>query len=295
MIRVTQGHQNSISLEVFLKSFLCLNKDKQNNITLYCGKESLEQNLEFLRLKYSIKDNAVEFSGNTLKCFFIDKNPSETTGALLSAMEDIKDDDVLFTLPSSKDQFFINETSVSGHTEFFRKYFKQEKICMYFNRNDLNILLLTDHIPLEKVGETLTTDFIYNKVLFFLKNMNFSKVIFTGINPHSGEDGLLGVNENLLKAAFEQLRRDFPKTEFLGPYAGDTAIFKHKSKDQLFIYAFHDQGLGVFKTIHKLNGKNITIGLPFRRVSVDHGTSFELYGKNIANYTGCLEILEEYA
>ncbi len=81
--------------------------------------------------------------------------------------------------------------------------------------------------------------------------------------------------------------------EVSGPYPGDTMLLEKNSKEDLLIYLFHDQGLGVFKGLQGFIGSNITLGLPYPRFSPDHGTSFALFGKNKADYRGCQFALKE--
>ena len=108
-----------------------------------------------------------------------------------------------------------------------------------------------------------------------------TEVYISGLNPHAGENGLLGNEENEILDAIENLRELYPRIIFEGPIPGD-GIHLQKTKKQahqLYVYMYHDQGLSPFKQKHGLVGLHMTFGLPFLRMSVDHGTGFEIYGK----------------
>ena len=122
---------------------------------------------------------------------------------------------------------------------------------------------------------------------------NIKEVYFSGINPHCGEDGNISITDIIINAAIKKLVLSFPDIDFHEMLPGDTLHFSIKNKEQLFVYAFHDQGLAPFKLKYGLTGINLSLGLPFKRVSVDHGTAFNLYGKNQANYNGMLYLLDE--
>jgi 4-hydroxythreonine-4-phosphate dehydrogenase len=298
MIYVTSGHEKSVGLEVFIKSFLSLKRNDHKKFTLIINSDLLCEYLNTLKINYTHTSTAlIIYNIFLLNYINIPITQNSTIDSLNKALEIISFNDILFTLPSSKDQFLFKDKVVGGHTEYFRKYFSDIEISMFFNRNDLNILLLSDHISLKEVPYYLNSELIFNKTKLTLSNLDLyfnnkiEEVIFTGINPHAGENGLLGNEEIFIKDAMRELEDEFPLIKFTGPIPSDTAILSHSSSKQLFIYPSHDSGLGVFKGINRLNGANITFGLPFLRLSVDHGTAFDLYGKNLANYSGCLEIL----
>jgi 4-hydroxythreonine-4-phosphate dehydrogenase len=139
---------------------------------------------------------------------------------------------------------------------------------------------------------------IINKLQITLDNFKkyffpFNEVILAGINPHAGENGILGDEEKHIKSAITELEKSYGKI-FKGPVSGDTLHYLHDStKNQLLVYMYHDQGLTQFKSQYGLIGLNITLGLPFLRLSVDHGTAFELYGKNKANISGMLYLFKQ--
>lgn len=292
MIYVTQGHERGIGLEIFLKSFLLLSKEEKADVTLIVEERDLDTNLSDLKLsKKNFKDLNVLHPQNKLSL------PSSTT-SLLTALELIKTNDILITLPTSKDQLILDNKNMAGYTEFFRSYYKDSNIAMTFKGLTQNVLLITDHVALKDVPAIITKDLIIDKtnttLKFYKKYFStFDEVVFAGINPHVGENGILGQEDFVITEAINQLKNQHALL-FNGPYSGDTLhMHVDQNKKQLFVYMFHDQGLAQFKAHHGLIGLNISMGLPFLRLSVDHGTAFDLYGKNKANATGMIFLFKQ--
>jgi len=221
---------------------------------------------------------------------------SLTERGLRTILERITERDILITLPTSKDQLKNKGKIRAGYTEFFRSWFSNNTLSMFFKSPRENVLLLSDHVPLNQVCGYLTTKLIFEKtrgaIAAYEKFFNpLKSVIFAGINPHAGEGGLLGAEDKNIEKAIECLTPLFPHITFLGPFSGDTLHHHPKSEEIMQIYSTHDQALSKFKSSYGVWGANITLGLPFLRFSVDHGTAFDLYGKNRANYMGSLYLL----
>ncbi len=293
MIYVTQGHEKGIGLEVFLKSWLMLSKAQRPLVTLVADKDDLEENYKFLKIEKNLyRELLVLLAAKTTS----DKLPSSTT-TLLKALEIITDKDVLVTLPTSKDQLFYNGKMLAGYTEFFRNYYNNKNIAMTFKGFDQDVLLITDHISLKDVPHNITCELVVNKIetatKFFAKYFyTFDEIILSGINPHVGENGILGKEDEVLFKAKDVLAKTLP-IEIKGPFSGDTLhTHKDQTKKQLFTYMYHDQGLAPFKSKFGFVGLNISMGLPFLRLSVDHGTAFELYGKNKGDMSGMLYLFK---
>lgn len=290
MIRTTQGHQNGIGLEVFLKSFFKLDLNEKNHI-LYCYKKSLLDTLDFLSLQLQFKDGCLTDNDKILKLVFVeDDKQTETMACLIKAIEDSTPEDIIHTLPSSKDQFISNGKQFKGHTDFLGEHFKVDA-GMCFLSPDSNFLLLTDHIPLDQVYKQLKEQNLVEKIKTcikgFPKDRTINRIYLAGINPHAGEDGVISDQDQLVFDLSKSLNMEATV------YSGDTMHFQREDKNQLFVYPSHDQGLGVFKALYGLIGINFTANLPVRRVSVDHGTAFELYGKSEANCNGMEFLLLE--
>jgi 4-hydroxythreonine-4-phosphate dehydrogenase len=194
---------------------------------------------------------------------------------------------VLYTLPTSKDQF----PGFAGHTEFFRDFYNRSDLGMFFSAPNLQVLLLSDHIAVNQISTVMTEEVIYKRLktsLETLRQWNWptEKIMISGFNPHAGEKGLIGHEDLRVSHVIDRVNTEL-KINILGPLPGDTMLFEQKTSEDLLVYLFHDQGLGVFKSLQGFIGSNITLGLPFPRFSPDHGTSFSLFGKNQADYRGC--------
>ncbi len=285
---VTQGHEKGIGLEVFFKTALLLSDDELLNINLIAFRKSAEKTLQSMNLPYVIKSRSLELCSKIIPVEWLTKMDfSESHTALERGMKLALKKGILYTLPTSKDQF----KSAAGHTEYFRKKYKLPDLGMFFSSPELQVLLVTDHLAISKLSGTLTEDMIYRKLSQNLKSLkewgwNVDRVLVSGLNPHAGEGGMIGNEDRGVKSAIQRLLN---KTTFdvSGPFPGDTMLLEKKSRQDLLVYLFHDQGLGVFKGLQGFIGSNITLGLPYPRFSPDHGTSFSLFGKNVADYRGC--------
>jgi 4-phospho-D-threonate 3-dehydrogenase / 4-phospho-D-erythronate 3-dehydrogenase len=186
------------------------------------------------------------------------------------------------TLPVSKENINIFDKSFKGHTEFFQKMWGEKQVFMTFISKKMNILFLSTHIPLNEVSSYLTKDIVENgiKTALALKNkFKFKKKIcFLGINPHAGENGLLGKEEIWIK----EILKKYP--EVLGPIPADSAFTGFSLKKySLFISGYHDQGSIPFKMLAFEDGVNLSFGMKYIRTSVDHGTAVDLIGKKTVN------------
>ena len=292
---ITQGHEKGIGLEVFFKSVLLLTKTERAKLVLIAYKESVENTLKSLSLPFHISEQNIEVAGIIIEVLWqTEVKVSQSFTALNTAMKLAESGaGVLYTLPTSKDQF----PGFPGHTEFFRANYKCSDLGMFFSSKNMQVLLLTDHHPIRDLSELITEDLIYSRVKVALKALDnwtwpVDRVLISGLNPHSGENGLIGNEDQRITQAIKRIKSEL-NFNISGPYPGDTMLFEQKSPNDLLIYLFHDQGLGVFKGLQGLIGSNITLGLPFPRFSPDHGTSFNLYAKNQADYRGCAFSLKQ--
>lgn len=180
--------------------------------------------------------------------------------------------------------------SLAGHTDFFSKYTKSNTVMMLMT-DALKVALLTDHLPLRAVPDHVTTDNITRCLHIiihdFQKRLRISrpKIVVCGLNPHAGEQGYLGIEEkNIIIPVLEAFRK---QGHFItGPIGADVAFTDHYRKDADVILAmYHDQGLPMIKYSGFHEAINVTLGLPFIRTSVDHGTALDIAGKGIADTT----------
>lgn len=293
-VYVTQGHEKGIGLEVFFKSCLMMNDKDLTKLQLLAFKTSVTETLTSLKLPFTLNDDTINLARTEIPVTWLEEiSHSESFTALQLGMRLSESGGVLFTLPTSKDQF----PGFPGHTEYFRSFYKRANLGMFFSSPGLKVLLLSDHVPVNELSKVMTEDLIFERLkvaVTTLKSWNWptKRILISGFNPHAGENGLIGNEDQRITAAINRLR-SLKKIDMSGPLPGDTMLLEQKSRDDLLVYVFHDQGLGVFKGLQGFIGSNITLGLPYPRFSPDHGTSFSLYGKNVADYRGCAFSLKE--
>jgi 4-hydroxythreonine-4-phosphate dehydrogenase len=287
-VYVSQGHEAGIGLEVFFKSCLLLSSDELSKITLVAYPDSVHQTLNFLKIPHQILEDTLVLTNLILSSVWLsDVDHSESFTALNLAMKLAETGGVLYTLPTSKDQF----PGFAGHTEYFRKFYNRPELGMFFSSSRMQVLLISDHLPVSALSEALTEDVIakrlHEAVLTLTKwNWPIKRILISGLNPHAGEKGIIGHEDERITHVMKRLSPHF-KFPITGPYPGDTMALEQNDPRDLLVYMFHDQGLGVFKGLQGFVGSNITLGLPYPRFSPDHGTSFSLFGKNLADYRGC--------
>lgn len=299
MIYVTQGHEKGVGLEIYFKSLLCLPQSKCEQFKLIAFKRSIEETLKTLQIDFNISHNKFFIGNRSFHYQEPDNNLSsypQSSSTLLTALQKITEDDLLLTLPTSKDQLIFENKQFNGYTEFLRNYFNSPHLTMAFVSPSMVSALVSDHIPINELSPLLGPNYITAKITNAIntlqKIVTFNRVLISGINPHAGEGGLIGHEDTNVASAIKALTRLFQDYQFNGPFPGDTMHFSHKSTEDFLIFMYHDQGLSLFKAMNGLIGTNITCGLPFIRASVDHGTAFNLFGKNQANYQGCLYTME---
>ncbi len=198
--------------------------------------------------------------------------------------------DSLVTAPLSKETIHISSPSDKGHTDILKRVCHTKDVFMSFVGEGFAVVLLTDHIPLSKVSESLSIQRI-KKGLFFADQLqkaffkNTKPIGLLGLNPHAGEQGIIGSEEQkIFVPALDQVKKEL-LLEVEGPLVPDVA-FQNKSRQNhnVFMACYHDQGLIPFKALHKsYTGVQITMGLNFVRTSVDHGTAKNIFAKNRAN------------
>lgn len=196
--------------------------------------------------------------------------------------------DVLVTAPINKNNIQSEDFNFPGHTDFLAQELDGESL-MFMVTDTLRIGLLTDHIAVKDVAQAITPALIRNKVETMEKSLKMDfgirrpKIALLGINPHSGDNGTIGEEDDkILKPAIQEL---FDQgTLVYGPYSADSFFGSnsHNNFDAI-LAAYHDQGLIPFKTLSFGKGVNYTAGLEKIRTSPDHGTAYEIAGKGEAD------------
>jgi len=206
----------------------------------------------------------------------------------------LKNSSCLVTGPLNKSIIQKHIQNFTGHTEFLKEKFNANEVLMYMTNGNLHLGITTTHVPLRVVPNVISRDLIKNKYkllhhglidIFKLAN---PKIAVLGINPHAGEFGTIGDEEqNVIMPAIDELKHEGYDAN--GPISADTVFTQTKYDAVLSMY--HDQALPVLKAIDFYKTVNITLGLPFLRVSVDHGTAEDIAKDYSANYDSMMEAL----
>lgn len=197
--------------------------------------------------------------------------------------------DVLVTAPINKDNIQSEAFNFPGHTEYLKECFSSDEALMLMVNDDLKVAVATGHIPLSEVANTINKDLISSKVkaLNTSLKMDFMirkpKIAVLALNPHAGDNGLIGSEENdYINDTIDTLQEE--NVLAYGPFPADGFFgtgMQHKYDAILAMY--HDQGLVPFKTLSFQNGVNFTASLPYVRTSPDHGTAYSIAGKGEAS------------
>ncbi|MCC7298580.1 MAG: 4-hydroxythreonine-4-phosphate dehydrogenase PdxA [Bacteroidia bacterium] len=215
----------------------------------------------------------------------------EALSALEKAIEDVKAKhlEALVTAPLDKNTVAQNLPGFTGHTGHIAAALGIENYAMVLVADELRVALATEHIPITELGKYLTQEVIVKKlnVLHQSLNLDFGcskpRIAVLGVNPHAGDGGLLGKEEDtIIKPAIAEV---FKTGKLVyGPYSADSFFGSGQYKQFDAVLAmYHDQGLIPFKTFAFFDGVNFTAGLPIVRTSPDHGTAYDLAGKGTAS------------
>ena len=310
-IIIINGEPNSIFLEIFFKT-IKYKKFKSPIILisslkilkLQMKKLNFKNNInliEYKNLKKNIIDNKsinlINVEYNQKKVFekISNKSNSFIKASFDIALDILKDgiSNKFINGPISK-KSFLNKNYL-GITEYLAKKTNVKKTAMLIYNKNLSVCPLTTHLPLKMVTNKITKDLIYEKVSlidnFYKKKRRLKpKIAILGLNPHCESVHKYNEDEKILKPAIKNLFNQGYK--IYGPFSADTFFLKdNRKKFDVVIGMYHDQVLTPFKTIFEYNAINITLGLPFIRVSPDHGPNEKMMGKNISNPQSLIEAI----
>ena len=306
-VAITQGDTNGVGYEVIFKVFedptmleLCTPIIYGSSKIAAYHKKALNKETNFSVINSA--EEARDGRLNLLSCFEDEikvefGQPSEEAGgaafkALDRAMTDFRKGlyDVLVTAPINKATIQSPGFHFPGHTEYIETSLGEGKKALMILMNDrLRVALVTTHLPIKDVATAITKESIMEKATIFhqaLKRdfrISNPRIAVLALNPHAGDDGLLGVEEkNIISPAIEALAKK--GIQAFGPYPADgffgAGTFNYFDG---VLAMYHDQGLAPFKTIALDNGVNYTAGLPIIRTSPDHGTAYDIAGQDKAD------------
>ncbi|MCG2712822.1 MAG: 4-hydroxythreonine-4-phosphate dehydrogenase PdxA [Candidatus Omnitrophica bacterium] len=197
--------------------------------------------------------------------------------------------DALVTAPINKEALHLAGHTFHGHTQILAQRFKSRYVRMMFCAEKLRVVLVTIHVPLKNVPALVTKKEVQDTIFAVQRVMNTNfkikrpRIAVCGLNPHASEDGLFGTEEaEHIIPAIKKAKAQHIRVE--GPFPSDTLFWKAKEGQYDAVIAmYHDQACIPFKTLYFDKGVNVTLGLPFIRTSPDHGTAFDIAGKNMAD------------
>jgi len=218
--------------------------------------------------------------------------------SLASATKALKngDVDVLVTAPINKHNIQSEDFKFPGHTDYLAQELEGDSL-MFMVTDSLRIGLFTDHVPVKEVSANITSELIQQKIATVYKslvtdfNIQKPKIAVLGINPHTGDNGVIGSEDDeVLRPTLKKIKESGKLV--YGPYAADSFFGSDTFKNfDAIIASYHDQGLIPFKTLSFGQGVNFTAGLSKIRTSPDHGTAYEIAGKGDANENSFKEAL----
>ena len=317
VIGISCGDVNGIGIELIIKTF------SDNRILEHCTpvifasnkvinfyrKTMPELNLNFSSIKDFSRINHKQV--NLFNCWEedIQVTPGQLTDeggkyAILSLQTAVaalkqKQIDGLVTAPIHKKNIQSADFNFTGHTPYLKQMFGVNDVVMMLCAGDFRVALVTEHVPVGEVAKHITKEKILSKLYLINQSLQKDfgiekpKIAVLGLNPHAGDEGLIGnEEETIIKPAIKEAKNN--NILVVGPYSAD-AFFARRSFDRFdaVLAMYHDQGLIPFKTLASGDGVNFTAGLPAVRTSPDHGVAFDIAGKDKADNSSFLTAIFE--
>jgi len=303
-IIIVAGEPNSVFLEIFFKSIK--KNTYKSPLIIIASKKLLQKQMKKLGYSFKINEinkelknfselnnkkiNLINVEYKFKKCFEKISNKSNkyinnTFDIALKILQENKFSKFI-NCPISKKSFLKGKNL--GITEYLAKRTKQKnKVAMLIFNKNLSVSPLTTHLALKDVHKKISKQKIYNQVnlinSFYKKKFNkLPKIAITGLNPHCESNFHNSEEDRIIIPAIKKLR--LKNTKINGPFPADTIFTKSLLKDyDVVIGMYHDQVLSPMKALFNFNAINITLGLPFTRVSPDHGPNYSMLGKNLSD------------
>ncbi len=305
----TCGDVNGIGPEIAVKAFSKIFSKKNNNHILFvCPNNVFQYYYKITRatFKYQIADNN-SFSTSHLNLITLNDTelklgyPTKESGKI--AFQSIKKSlelidknyaDVLVTAPISKEAFSLAKINIPGHTELLAQHENSNNYMMLFLSEKVRAGLLTIHSPISKISKLIKKENLLKAIALIdttaKKDLGINKptIAVLGLNPHAGENGLIGNEElEVIVPVIKSLQKRF---DVSGPFVPD-AFWGNKTykKFDMILGMYHDQVLIPFKLLNFNSGVNYTAGLKLIRTSPDHGTAYDIAGLNKADESSILQ------
>ncbi len=301
-ILIVAGEPNSVFLEIFFKTLKT--KKIKSPIILITSEEILKKQMKKFNFKKKIKllnyknfqnkklDNKsinlinIQFKQKKVFEKISKKSNKFIENSFLVAFKILKDKKIYKFIngPISKKTFL--DKRYLGITEYISKKFSTENNCMLIYNRDLSVCPITTHLPIKQVTKNINKKIIEKKIIlidnFYKKILKIKpKIAVLGLNPHCESIHKFNEDEKIIKPLVNRLNK---KIRISGPYPADTIFIKNiRKKFDVIVGMYHDQVLTPIKTLYEYDAINITLGLPFIRISPDHGPNEQMMGKNLSN------------
>jgi len=319
IIGITCGDINGIGMEVVIKTFSDNRILEQctpvifasNKLVNFYRKGATDTHFNYQSIKDFSKVNHKQI--NVFNCWDEDVTVSpgqlnEIGGryavrSLQAAMQALQEGHIqgIVTAPIHKKNVQSETFNYTGHTPYLKAVSGADDVLMILYAGSLRVALVTEHLPIKDVAATLTKAMITSKLRLLHQSLRRDfgidkpKIAVLGLNPHAGDEGLVGNEEDtIIKPALKEVKQQGQLT--YGPYSADAFFARHSYQQFDAVLAmYHDQGLIPFKTIAANEGVNFTAGMSFVRTSPDHGTAFDIAGKNVADPSSFMTAVFECA
>mgnify|MGYP001370836104 CR=1 FL=1 len=315
ILGISCGDINGIGLEIILKAFSHSNLFDFCTPILYAPLAAVnfyKTLYNYTNFNYHVITDTTQNSQkqlNLIKMFnaHVEITPGENTKlaaeialqSLELMIEDYKKKkiDAVLTLPVNKQNISLLKTDFLGHTDYLLQKLNKKENAMFLCAENLRVATLTNHIPISEISSHITETILIDKINIIAQSLKEDfliikpKIAVLGLNPHAGDNGLIGKEEEEVIAPTVKKMFDAGQLVF-GPYSAD-AFFGTGSynKFDAVIAIYHDQGLIPFKSLSFGSGVNFTAGLPMIRVSPDHGVAYDIAGKGIADAGSCVSAI----
>ncbi|MCF6348563.1 MAG: 4-hydroxythreonine-4-phosphate dehydrogenase PdxA [Flavobacteriaceae bacterium] len=312
-VGISVGDINGVGIEIILRTFedarmleICTPILFASNKTIAIHKKELNintqiQGIENVTKAINSKVNLVNVWNENVAIDFGKETKEGGKYAFLSLQAAVKalksnEIDLLVTAPINKHNIQSDDFNFKGHTEFLEANLEGESL-MILMTDEIKIGLVTGHIPVQKIAETITPELLIKKVNILYNSLiqdfgiDRPKIAVLGLNPHCGDNGVIGTEDDeIVKPTLEKIQAEGKLV--YGPYSSDSFFGSESYKNFDGVLAmYHDQGLAPFKALSFGNGVNFTAGLDKIRTSPDHGTAYEIAGKGVANNNSFKEAL----
>lgn len=293
-VAISVGDLNGVGFEIILKAH---EQIKMLCEPVYCINDTMAQQASAL-LKTKIPDDfkmipvAGEFTIAAGEVCASSGKYSFDSFACAVDLARNKTVEAIVTLPIHKEAWMMAGIHYKGHTDALRDIFNQEAIMM-LGCEKMYVALFTEHIPLKEVMKHVNAKELSDFMLRFYQSLKVNNIAVLGLNPHAGDNGVLGDEEREIKKAIADVNTQLGEEIFIGPLVPDVA-FTPRVREQFtyYIAMYHDQGLAPLKALYFDEGINVSLGLPIIRTSVDHGTAFDIAYQNkvlILSYINALK------